>query len=727
MSEECQITGFDSEQQHRWPLVHQYLCEQLEFPDGSGLAPEALKQLTLDLESVLEGQLPTKSAAKKRDGLYEHLKRTIEKRFKGSSLRRFGSSESGLSLSHGDLDLCLLFDGQKPKKVLRSLSSTLRYQEMEDIQVINSAKVPIIKFIDERTKIPVDISINNTLALHNTTLLKAYSETDERIRQCILGIKYWAHQRDVCDAAKGTFSSYAWSLIMLQALQTTTPCVAPNIQTGKERTILKVEGVEYDLTMAAEPQKLLKEQNTQSLGELLVHFFQQLVIERPWDEHVISIRSGAPITRKKKKWKYGKPNASKAVIEGGKTRLGLHSFPVEDPFNHEHDLSRVLRPDGAMDIQEELFRFWIGINEGKSFSELCELKNPERIQEMEEKDLFEDLRKLPKSDIDKMLKETESQHSDLEIRIEALHQERKNNIQISQALRGHFEETSGLRKEHRTLVRSLRPRSEKMDLLQKQRDQYNQQIGIPLYRIRELLVEVYDNLTGDIDFFHVPSLQREEEQFSWFFELHAMHAVALKADAAHKEFIELVREQKKAVKDLKITEKKQTEVHAELVKSEPILANITTEFSQARQFDQNAHSLNKVIQQRRKELRHLRREKGRLEAWIRVSIRKDSARNSHSKGDRKGRKKGKSGQANWAPRRDGPKPEEVQQRAATGGTLSLSDLDVLLNSGGIASVSKSRPTPKSSRRAERKKKQNTARQFSAKRGERAQSKKGRKD
>ena len=514
---------------------------------------------------------------------------------------------------------------------------------------------------------------------------------------------------------------------MLQALQTTTPSVAPNIQTGKDRTRLKVEGVEYDLTMAEEPQKLLKEKNTQSLGELLTHFFQQLVIERPWDEHVLSIRSGAPITRKKKKWKYGKPHASKAVVEGGKTRLGLHSFPVEDPFNHEHDLSRVLRPEGAMDIQEELFRFWIGINEGKSFSELCELKNPDRIQEKEEKDLFEDLRKLPKTEIDKMLKENAVQQSDLEERIEALHAERKNNIQISQALRGHIEETSGLRKEHRTLVRSLRPRSEKMDLLQKQRDEYNQQIGIPLYRIEELLVEVYTNLTGDIDFFQVPSLQREEEQFSWFFELQAMHAVALKADVAHKEFIELVREQKKVVKDLKITEKKQTQVHAELVKSEPILANITTEFSQARQFDQNAHSLNKVIQERRKEMRHLRREKGRLEAWVRVSSRRDSGRHSNSKGGKKGRKKGKSGQANWAPRHKGPRPEEVQQRAATGGTLSLSDLDVLLNSGGLASVGKSIPTPKSSRRAERKKKQNTARQFTAQRGERAQSKKGKKD
>ena len=726
MSDECEITGFNPQQQLRWPLVHQYLCEQLELPNGDDIPAEALQQLSLDLENVLKTQSPNKSALKKRNGLYEHLKRSIEKRFKGSSLRRFGSSESGLSLAQGDLDLCLLFDGQKPKKVLRSISSTLRFQEMEDIQVITSAKVPIIKFIDERTKIPVDISINNTLALHNTTLLKRYAETDDRIRQCILAIKYWASQRDVCDAAKGTFSSYAWSIIMLQALQTTTPSVAPNIQSGKKRTQLKVDGIEYDLTMADEPQKLLTETNTQSLGELMTHFFRQLVLERPWDEHVLSIRNGKPMTRKEKKWKYAKPQASKAVVMKGKNRLGLHSFPVEDPFNHDHDLSRVIRPEGALDIQEELFRFWIGLNEGKSLEQLCELKNPERIQVIEEKDLFEDLRKLSKSAIDTLLKENEVQYSDLEERIEVLHQERQNNIKISQALRGLFEETSGLRNEHRTLVRSLRPRSEKMDTLQKERDGYNQKIGIPLYRIRELLVEVYTNLTGDIDFFHVPSLQREDEQFSWFFELQAMHAVALKADTAHKEFIVLVREQKKAVKDLKITESKQTQVRAEMIESEPILANITTEFSEARQFDQNAHSLNKVIQERRKELRRLRREKGRIEAWVRVSTRSTPSRDSKSRGGSKDRKS-KSGQADWAPRNKGPKPEEVQQRAAAGGTLSLSDLDVLLNSGGLASVSKSKPTPKTSRRAERKKKQNSVRTLTAQRGERSQSKKGRKE
>ena len=722
MSDECPITGFNHEQQHRWPNVHQFLCDKLELPSGEAITPDALQQLSNDIEKTLVEQQPNASMIKKRKGLFQHLKRTVERRFKGSSLRQFGSSASGLSLSSGDMDLCLLFNEQKPKKILRSLSNTLKNQDMEDIQVISSAKVPIIKFTDERTKIPVDISINNTLALHNTTLLKMYGQTDERIQKSILAAKYWASQRDVGNAAGGTFSSYAWSLIMIQALQTATPAVAPNIQSGKDRTHLKVDGMEYDLTMAEHPEQLLQEKNTQSLGELFSHFIRQLVLERPWDEHVLSIRNGRPLDRKEKKWKYGKPHASDAVVSGGKVRLGVHSFPVEDPFNHDHDLSRVLRPEGALDIQEELFGFWLGLNEGKTWSELCTLKNPERFPEVEDKDLFEDLRSLSKEDVAKLVAANSESLAGLEARIDLLHEERQNNIKISQALRGLFEETSDLRNEHRKIVRSLRPRSEQMNALQKKRDELNQRIGIPLYRIRELLVEVYTNLTEDVDFFQVPSLQREEEQFAWFFELQAMHAVALEADTTHKEFIALVREQKKAVKDLKITENKQSEVRADLIASEPILADITTEFSEARQFDQNAHSLNKVIQERRKEMRQLRREKGRLDAWVRIAA-KGSQQRKTGNSDRK--KKTKSGQADWKPRNRGPRPEEVQQRAATGGALSLSDLDVLLNSGGIASVSASKQSPKSNRRAERKKKQK--RNLTVQRGERSQSRKGRKE
>ena len=39
---------------------------------------------------------------------------------------------------------------------------------MEKVQTITRAKVPIVKFIDPRSGLNVDISINNSLALYNT-------------------------------------------------------------------------------------------------------------------------------------------------------------------------------------------------------------------------------------------------------------------------------------------------------------------------------------------------------------------------------------------------------------------------------------------------------------------------------------------------------------------------------------------------------------------------------
>ncbi|MBT60504.1 MAG: hypothetical protein CMA63_02980 [Euryarchaeota archaeon] len=726
MSDDCEVTGFSPEQQHRWPNVHAYLTDSLELPNGEDLTPDTIERISCDILDSLKLHAPRSGDLKKRQKLFEHLQRSIERRFKGSKLQQFGSSESGLSLGNADLDLCLQFTGEKPKKVLSALSQMLRQQDMEDIVLLTSAKVPIIKFTDERTKIPVDISVNNTLALHNTQLLKSYTTVDERISQCVRAVKHWASQRDVCNAAKGSFSSYAWTLIALQSLQTTTPPVAPNIQAGEKRNTVNVEGKNYDLTMSENPATMLQEANSQSIGAIMVHFFRQLVLERTWDSNVISIRSGRPIGRKEKKWKYGKPKASQAILQDARTRLGKHSFPVEDPFDHEHDLSRVLRPEGALDIQEELFSFWIGLNEGKSWKALCETKNPERFKHLEEKDLFEDLRQKPRAEVDTMLAETIKQLADLEERISVLEEERHNNIRISRALRGLIEETSDLRNEHRTIVRSLRPRSQKMDALQNERNEINSKIGIPLYRIRELIVEVYKNLVGEVDFFEVPSLQREEEQFSWFFELQEMHKAALRADAAHKEFIELVREQKKAVKELKITEGKQSSARKELIHSEPALANMSTEFSEARQFDSNAQSLLKVIQERRKERRGFRREQGRLEAWIRVSSKRTNTAHERRKGGGKKSNKGKSGQADWKPRNNGPKPEEVQQRASSGGTLSLTDLDVLLNSGGLSNVQTNSPSPKSARRAERKKKQ-SSRNLSVSRGVRGTSKKGKKE
>jgi hypothetical protein len=297
---------------------------------------------------------------------------------------------------------------------------------------------------------------------------------------------------------------------------------------------------------------------------------------------------------------------------------------------------------------------------------------------------------------------------------------------MSKRLRGTIEETSDLRKELKTIIRGLRPRSKQMDELQKQRNEINQRIGVPLYRIKELMTDVYQQLTGEIDIFQVPSLQREEDQFAWFFELQAMHEQATLAQESHQAFIALLKEQKEAVRALKENEKEQLKHKTELVESEPMLKDLDLNFSDAMQFDKKAHKLMKVIDQRRTEVRRLRREKGRLEAWVRISSNPNPRGHARKGNKGGGKKRTKSGSADWKPRNKGPRPEDVQKRAAEGGTFSLSELDVLLNSGGFKAVTKGQPTAKSNRRQERKKKAN-ARNLTPHRGSRSQSKKGRKD
>ncbi|MDA8680442.1 hypothetical protein N9M45_02500 [Euryarchaeota archaeon] len=69
MSDECPITGFDNAQQHRWPLVHQYLCDKLELPNGDGLETSAMEKLSKDIEKNTLRTTPKRFDVEKAKGL----------------------------------------------------------------------------------------------------------------------------------------------------------------------------------------------------------------------------------------------------------------------------------------------------------------------------------------------------------------------------------------------------------------------------------------------------------------------------------------------------------------------------------------------------------------------------------------------------------------------------------------------------------------------------------
>lgn len=101
---------------------------------------------------------------------------------------------------------------------------------MTDLLALPKARVPVIKFTYAPTATRVDVTVNNMLATVNTQLLRAYAEVDPRLRQLVYVIKYWAKQRRVNDAYRGTLSSYAYVIMCVALLQQRSPAVLPCLQ-----------------------------------------------------------------------------------------------------------------------------------------------------------------------------------------------------------------------------------------------------------------------------------------------------------------------------------------------------------------------------------------------------------------------------------------------------------------------------------------------------------------
>ncbi|MAK41587.1 MAG: hypothetical protein CL997_02725, partial [Euryarchaeota archaeon] len=168
---------------------------------------------------------------------------------------------------------------------------------MEQITLISKARIPIIKFHDPKSGFDVDISINNSLALHNTELLSTYAQLDPAVKDAILAVKYWAVQRNIANAYQGTISSYSWSLLSLQHLQVMESIKLPNLQSSQNRELITIDNHEYDITINKEVQI---NKIDIDVGEIFAKFIFFYGLEFDWSKKVVSVRNGMPMERNEK-------------------------------------------------------------------------------------------------------------------------------------------------------------------------------------------------------------------------------------------------------------------------------------------------------------------------------------------------------------------------------------------------------------------------------------------
>ncbi|KAL0979932.1 hypothetical protein UPYG_G00191750 [Umbra pygmaea] len=265
-----------------------------------------------------------------REHILQDLESYVKRQFNGARLRLFGSSKNGFGFKQSDLDICMVLDGQETAdgldciSIIESLARLLRkHTGLRNILPITTAKVPIVKFYHVRTSLEGDISLYNTLALHNTRLLASYAAIDPRVKTLCYVMKVFAKMCDIGDASRGSLSSYAYTLMVLFYLQQRNPPVIPVLQEiydGEKKPQVLVDGWNVyfydDLDNLA---SRWKQRNMESVGALWLGLLQFYTETFDFREHVICIRQRAPLTTFTKQW------TSKYIV-------------IEDPFDLNHNL-----------------------------------------------------------------------------------------------------------------------------------------------------------------------------------------------------------------------------------------------------------------------------------------------------------------------------------------------------------------------------------------------------
>ncbi|KAK9507702.1 hypothetical protein O3M35_007499 [Rhynocoris fuscipes] len=221
----------------------------------------------------------TEETYKRKMALWKYLYVTIKSYFPKYGLYMVGSTMNGFGIESSDVDMCLLIrhaEVDQRNEALSYLNDILNLfsqsEYLEKLELIQ-AKVPILKFRDSKQGMQVDLNCNNSVGIRNTHLLYCYGRMDWRVRPLVMIVKLWAHWHNINDAKNMTLSSYSLALMVIHFLQcgVNPPILCCLHSMYKEKFNSNSDIGSIDIHEELDP---FISENKQSLGELLMQFFQ---------------------------------------------------------------------------------------------------------------------------------------------------------------------------------------------------------------------------------------------------------------------------------------------------------------------------------------------------------------------------------------------------------------------------------------------------------------------
>lgn len=304
-----------------------------------------IDNLNVPFLAIYESLIPPEEEKLKQKQLLALLEKLVSKEWPTARLFIYGSCANSFGVSKSDIDVCLAIEeaDMDKSKIIMKLADILQSDNLQNVQALTRARVPIVKLKDPVTGISCDICINNLLAVVNTKLLRDYAHIDSRLRQLAFIIKHWAKSRGVNETYHGTLSSYAYVLMCIHFLQMRRPAILPCLQGMEATYCVTVDDIDCAYFDQVEKLSDFGRHNKETIAHLVWGFFYYWAYCHDYANAVISVRTGNLISKREKDWT---------------RRIGndRHLICIEDPFETSHDLGRVVDKHSIKVLREEFER-----------------------------------------------------------------------------------------------------------------------------------------------------------------------------------------------------------------------------------------------------------------------------------------------------------------------------------------------------------------------------------
>lgn len=322
---------------------HHVSSQRIRFQRKNRPCRYDIDRFTPSFLSIFESLVPSEDEIAKQKQLLRSLSKLINNEWPNSKLYLYGSCANSFGFSNSDIDLCLSIDDNEMSKVdiILKLADILQAGNLQNIQPLTRARVPIVKLMDPETGLSCDICVNNLLAVVNTKLLRDYAQIDIRLRQLAFIVKHWAKSRRVNETYQGTLSSYAYVIMCIHLLQLRR--ILPCLQEMEATYYITVDDNNCAYFDHVDKLNNYGGYNRDTVSRLLWAFFHYWAYEHDYTRDVISIRTGRTISKEQKDW----------TRRVGNDR---HLICIEDPFEITHDLGRVVDKFTIKILREEFER-----------------------------------------------------------------------------------------------------------------------------------------------------------------------------------------------------------------------------------------------------------------------------------------------------------------------------------------------------------------------------------